>query len=314
MAISSLLRRMGFLKLGDYGLILTPEGRVLSTHFTVLDDGLGGKIVGWREGDLAAMELDHWRPAPATPRATANPRAIPPAMPAAPPLSTGVPAPVATVQSSAMATAPLGPKRAPTPIPLETQPMIRVDVAPEPLEDEWEWEIAVARARAQAEWAAEAAASVAPAPPPRVRAKSPSVQAAPIADRWDTSDRTKTTMTTTKATTAPLPRVVTSPPTRPVQAVPPVSPTGRTVIPVPTLPQVTARARIQTGAMPLQPAPRRFPRATPQPELASEDTQVTHAAPTPANDDLTSPGLVMPPPPSSSSSSTGSTRVAAKQR
>src|SRR5450432_489413 len=63
MAISSLLRRMGFVKLDDFGLVLTPDGRILSVRPTVLDDGLGGKIVGWQEGDLAAMELGQWEPA-----------------------------------------------------------------------------------------------------------------------------------------------------------------------------------------------------------------------------------------------------------
>ena len=62
-AIDNLLERMGYVKLDRYGLLLTPEGRILSSRPAVLDDGLGGRIVGWDEGDLAAMELDRWAPA-----------------------------------------------------------------------------------------------------------------------------------------------------------------------------------------------------------------------------------------------------------
>ncbi len=333
---------MGFSKLGDYGLVLTPEGRLLSTRPAVLDDGFGGKIVGWREGDLAAMELARWQSPPATPRATANASAIPAPMPAAPSTRTVVARPpiptrppVATLASPVLAMAPLGPKRAPTPLPLETQPMIRVDefekmeaepLEPlEPLEDEWEWEIAVARARAQAEWADEALAqqtqvaatpALRPAPPAvpapvapalRIRAKSQTSPITPvkppIADRWDTSDRTKTAIS---AAPAPLPRI--TQPTRPVQIVSPQTQPGRTVIPVPTITQVTDPSQIQ---------PRRFPRATGltnqtnqmNQTVVGEDTQVTLAAP--ANDDLTSPGLLAAP---SSNHSSNAKRVAAKQR
>lgn len=59
-AIDNFLRRWGFAKLDRYGLILTPDDRVISMRPAVLDDGVGGKIVGWLEGDLAAMELDRW--------------------------------------------------------------------------------------------------------------------------------------------------------------------------------------------------------------------------------------------------------------
>src|SRR5580704_18261323 len=62
MAISRFLARLGFVRIGKYGLVLTPDDRILSTRPAVLDDGLGGKIVGWVEGDLAAMELEHWQP------------------------------------------------------------------------------------------------------------------------------------------------------------------------------------------------------------------------------------------------------------
>ena len=58
-AIDNFLKRWGFAKLDRYGLVLTGDERVITTR-PVLDDGLGGKIVGWLEGDLAAMELETW--------------------------------------------------------------------------------------------------------------------------------------------------------------------------------------------------------------------------------------------------------------
>ena len=67
-AIDSLMKRLGYVKLSSYGLVLTPEGRVLSMRPAALDDGLGGRIVGWEEGDLAAMELDKWEPARPAPK------------------------------------------------------------------------------------------------------------------------------------------------------------------------------------------------------------------------------------------------------
>jgi hypothetical protein len=192
MAISSLMRRLGFVKLDAYGLVLTPEDRILSVRSTVLDDGLGQKIVGWQESDLAAMELERWAP-PAAPRNVPKPvmnqvalaptvpqpamaPAMPPPIPRAkppttPPALTQRPLPgMTTAPARPVAVAqPLGttaPKQArpPTPIPLETMPMGRVADPTEVGEDEWEWEIAVARARAAAEWAEEAAQQLAAAP------------------------------------------------------------------------------------------------------------------------------------------------------
>lgn len=111
-AIDRLLRRFGFVKLSRYGLVLTPEGRIMSLRPAVLEDGLGGRIVGWSDGDLAAMELQKWEPArPAPVPAVATRLAIPVVMP----------------RLAAVAPAP------------------QVD------EDEWEWEIALARARVASE-------------------------------------------------------------------------------------------------------------------------------------------------------------------
>src|SRR5215207_3090812 len=68
-AFDALLKRFGFVKLTRYGLVLTPEGRIMSLRPAVLDDGLGGRIVGWADGDLAAMELQKWEPARPAPAA-----------------------------------------------------------------------------------------------------------------------------------------------------------------------------------------------------------------------------------------------------
>lgn len=78
-AIDRLMKKLGYVKLSSYGLVLTPEGRVLSMRPAALDDGLGGRVVGWREGDLAAMELEKWEPArPASKAAVATRVATPP--------------------------------------------------------------------------------------------------------------------------------------------------------------------------------------------------------------------------------------------
>jgi hypothetical protein len=136
-AIENLLKRWGFVRLTRYGLLLTPEGRIMSLR-PVLDDGMGSPIVGWPDRDLAAAELSPWEPArPAPQRAVASR--------------------VATVRVSPPVAARTIAPLAPTPIPAP------IYVAPpaEPEEDEWEWEIALARARAVEE---EVAAASIPAP------------------------------------------------------------------------------------------------------------------------------------------------------
>ena len=57
----NLLQRWGFVKLERYGLVRTPDDRILSTRPAALDDGGGGRIVGWRDDDLAMAELAPWR-------------------------------------------------------------------------------------------------------------------------------------------------------------------------------------------------------------------------------------------------------------
>jgi hypothetical protein len=175
---------MGFVKLDDFGLILTPEGRILSARSVVLDDGLGGKIVGWTEDDLAAMELDRWEPALPPKKKTVIrhqplPQAAATIAPAAPP-----PVPARAKTPSLPGMPPVAPIPAPVPVaksapvPAIVKP-VAAPVESEPVQedDEWEWEIAVARARAAAEWAAEAAEAsapqLAPARPRPKRATSP---------------------------------------------------------------------------------------------------------------------------------------------
>jgi hypothetical protein len=162
-AIDNFLRRFGFAKLDRYGLILTPDDRVISTRHAVLDDGLGGKIVGWLEGDLAATELEPWG---APKQATAKPIAAPASLhklPPAAPLAARVIAPAAPVARPAVARPLPGmvpvavPVIAPTSIPAPAPaPAPVVAAAQEPGEDEWEWEIAMARARAAADEVEEA--------------------------------------------------------------------------------------------------------------------------------------------------------------
>ncbi|MEJ7603843.1 MAG: hypothetical protein WKG01_38540, partial [Kofleriaceae bacterium] len=135
------MKRFGFVRLDRYGLLLTPEGRIMSLRPEVLDDGLGGRIVGWEDTDLAAMELQKWEPArPAPKRAVANRVATPPMLPAIMP---DIPAIPGVARS---------------------QPAPAVAPQPQVEEDEWEWEIALARVRATAE---EVEAAVVAAPPPR---------------------------------------------------------------------------------------------------------------------------------------------------
>jgi hypothetical protein len=111
--IDKLAKKLGFVRPGRYGLVHTPDDRILSMRPTVLDDGIGGKIVGWLESDLAAMELDRWgQPKHAAPKKIELPK------------FQELPKPAQVVAL----------------------------VAPEPVaeDDDWEWEIAVARARAEA--------------------------------------------------------------------------------------------------------------------------------------------------------------------
>lgn len=187
-AFEDLLKKQGYVKLDRYGLVLTDDDRILSTRPAVLDDGLGGKIVGWADGDLAAAELEVYgaakKPAAAAKVAANTGLQSRPPAPPAPPRVPGVrvtapmavvaaPAPVAPPRIAAATTPPpvAAPVVEPAPI-APPAPVVRctasavakvAQVADEPelTEDEWEWEIAMARARAAAEDVQTAASTIA---------------------------------------------------------------------------------------------------------------------------------------------------------
>jgi hypothetical protein len=326
-AIQQLLRRWGFVKLGRYGLVLTPEGRILSMRPAILDDGSGGRIVGWESGDLAMTELSPWEPArPASPRAVASRGAMP--RPAAPPAPAPQPCQAATQNRSEVAQAPM----------VVARPEMAVAVAPEPTvdEDDWEWTIAIARARAIA--AEEVAA--APSPPSldlATRDTGPALQRAPAArtrpmavvamkDPATSGEWPKTAPTGSidyesgaRAVTRPMLAVPAPPRATPATSVARAAPvTSRfasattqelpraaapiTVIPVPTLPTVhgtMCAGRLEPVVRPaaVRVPPRRFPKGTgpvgPQTEA--------HAAELPDDtdahvmlEDRTKPGIAMP--------------------
>ncbi|MCE9576036.1 MAG: hypothetical protein K8W52_22985, partial [Deltaproteobacteria bacterium] len=156
--LASLLGRMGYTKLGAYGLIQTPEGRIAMVNPRVLDDGFGGRIVGWRPEDTAPLELT---PLELVPRGAAGPVAsaraegigFAPTIPM-PPLVAPQPAraPIAMpIAAPPIVAAPIA-----APIPAPPAPAVAADSEPGDT-DEWEWQVAMARARAAAETAITAA-------------------------------------------------------------------------------------------------------------------------------------------------------------
>ena len=134
MGFHKLLERLGFVRLRDYGLLLTVDGRIVTTR-KILDDGFGATVVGYTGGDLAALEL------------TPESKPAPP-LPFAPTLAAPVvapPPPPALVPPPAPSAAPILAKS--REVPAASPPIAE---PPEPEEDEWEWEIAMARVRAEA--------------------------------------------------------------------------------------------------------------------------------------------------------------------
>ena len=254
-AIQNWLQRRGLVKLGQYGLILTPDGRILSTRPAVLDDGLGGRIVGWLEGDLAAMELERWPAKEVAPIASiaSFKRSLPGVAPITEPV---VAAPVRVEVAVAVPVVTSKPTIVAAP---------EVAVSPPVEEDEWEWEIAVARARAAAEWSEEEAATAAAAP------AMIEAQTIDPPESWGTQQQH--THTITPYTIAPRrgPHIV--------------SRASLTVIPVPTLPTTTDPRSVRA-----QVEPRRFARAT-----GRIGDETVRTRPAPANDDLTSPAIALPP-------------------
>lgn len=296
-AIDNFLRRFGYAKLDRYGLMLTGDDRVLSNRPAVLDDGLGGKIVGWTDDDLAAMELEHIgapkQKAPAKPiAAPASLHQLPKAPPPMP-VAAKVIAPAAPIAPVAKAApklpgmpppavvAPVAPVVA-APIPVVVAPPMAPQVAAEPelTEDEWEWEIAMARARAVAEEVQQAAASIA---------------SAATAPRAPAKRKTSPGIPAVRAKTEPpvrsMPKPVSPMAAREPQPLPPAPTVERkTVIPVPSLPTAARSSDVRpVGYTPASQPPRRLPKGT---GPVGEDTVRTQAAP--ANDDRTSPYMTLP--------------------
>jgi hypothetical protein len=262
-AIQHLLQRWGFVQLRRYGLELTSDGRILSARPAVLDDGTGGRIVGWQDGDVSIWKLSRWSEAPrvgsevasgATGGVTRGVIVMPPAP--APAVRPAIPA-----SSEARATA----------VPPPSRPSARVipaDVAGEPTvdEDDWEWTIALARARVAVE-EAEVARPPAVAPRPGSPAlrppERPTLRSSATADLaasgdWREADAADTVEASAYAdyrvSTRPLPRIVPEPAlarTLPGTASP------STVIPVPALPTVDATRRSR-----LEPVVRTAPSST----------------------------------------------------
>jgi hypothetical protein len=323
-ALDSLMRRLGFAKLDRYGLVLTSDDRVISMRPAVLDDGLGSKIVGWLEGDLAAMELEHWG---APKAATAKPIAAPASLHRLPARIVAPAAPIAPLSpqpnTSAAAFAPtvmppprplpgVAPPVAPAPAALVPAPVISapapvVAANEEPGEDEWEWEIAMARARAAAEEVEAArvdllgaSAVVASAvfqrktnpgmavtrePPPLPDPPSEWPGTEPFNETWN--DRSEVAPQVMSVLQKKLAVQRSTPPRG--QTIPPRT----TVIPVPQLP-VAADPRMvrppqYTPAQPLG----RFARGTVTHPGKLEETVRTLAAP-PVNDDHTAPYIELP--------------------
>jgi hypothetical protein len=308
-AIENLMKRWGFVRLSRYGLILTPEGRIMSLR-PVLDDGMGGPIVGWRDRDLASAELSQWEPArPASQRAVASRVAT--HVRVSPPVAASVIAPLI-----------------PTPIP--TPAAIYVAAPAEPEEDEWEWEIALARARAVAEEVAMASIpapvqrssrrtrqETVPPPPKFIEVKTEPMfvsrdqaidsgewpKTEPLGD-IDYEDHTNPVAEVVRVVRLAKPAIIpartihhTTPPA-PLPIVPlaarsyPRGQSPQTVIPIPRLPRLDGQS--------VEPVVRtRFPKATPPAMQARPSQNQNIVLPPPiraADDDKTSPGIALPPP------------------
>jgi len=241
--LQHLLQRLGFIKLDRYGLVLTPEDRILSLHPTVLDDGAGGRIVGWKDHDMAMFELKAWAPAQSTVvRALASRVSMP--LIAAPEIAPSlINNPVITANYA----------DPPVPVAASVEVMA-VAVAPGPTvdEDDWEWTIALARARGATE-EAEAAALVGPPPPAPPRPSPPTTRPMAVVATRDSSSGSSVARSKTApfgaidgdASRAPAKPGVTVPRVAPA-APPPAMPRAAapaTVIPVPPLPSIQGTAR-----------------------------------------------------------------------
>jgi hypothetical protein len=282
-AIDTLMKKLGFVKISSFGLVLTPEGRLLSMRPAVLDDGFGGKIVGWQDGDLAAAELEQWQPRgavrPASPAAVASRVAAPrPPIPTQPLPVVRAPAPPVPARVAPVAAAPVAIVRehvTSIAAPAAVSPALMVAPPPVVEEDDWEWTIAIARARAVAE-EVEVAVVAAQAPQRRMRAD-----------------------------TLPPPMAMKPPGTETVRSVHVAPPTPSTVIPIPRMPAVTMTSRSsgiapvvrQTLPTPILPTPpRRFAKGT-GPVMPQSTSALKPPVKPPARavSDDTLPNIVLPP-------------------
>lgn len=261
-AIQALLQRWGFVKLSRYGLELTSDGRILSTRSAVLDDGTGGPIVGWHDGDVAIWKLSRWAetaggdPDVAPRRTGAAAHARSPEMhsaPARPPSSPNLPdiSAVSVIEDAPIAAPPPAAPNRPSArvIPVEVAGDAPVE------EDDWEWTIALARARVAVE---EAETAQPPEPSPRLALRAPDLSrltprpiAAVTGDAATSGEWPKTEAigaidyedyrVSATRPSIPVPRVAPRPtPAPPATIAIPRTATPSTVIPVPALPTIDA--------------------------------------------------------------------------
>jgi hypothetical protein len=55
--LEGLLARFGYAKLKRFGLAMTPDGRIVTLQPSILDDGTGSRIVGWKAGDAEVIGM-----------------------------------------------------------------------------------------------------------------------------------------------------------------------------------------------------------------------------------------------------------------
>jgi hypothetical protein len=136
MGINSFLERLGFVRLRDFGLLLTPDRRIVTTR-EVLDDGYGATIVGYEDRDLAATELVRKRRATTGGASNVAFRPLPPPPP--PPTTdlgvikkTTAPMPAPQLVKKVTAPMPAPPPFAPKAIPAPKPNVVANPVPPNP--------------------------------------------------------------------------------------------------------------------------------------------------------------------------------------
>jgi hypothetical protein len=247
--IEGLLGRFGYVKLERYGLILTPDGQVVSLQpavpETVTVAPSPARKIEWPSEVLSA-----------TPRVAPVP--VPVAVPVPDPAPALIPVTPARVALAAVEAAHFGPTSPPEP-----SPSVDED------QDEWEWHMALARARAVAA-DAEIPAQLAP-PAPVAKPTGAMHRSAP--EKVHSTVSAKPAPVRLPVKRAPTPAPIVSMPLR-------ASP----VIPVPTLPSASA-AKVTPPPMPARRAARGTPSPRTMPLPPGEDTTRVKAAPVAAPDE-----------------------------